>query len=266
MTTAGPNEWNASAYHRVSQPQLEWGMAVLDRLPLDGGETVVDAGCGTGRLTALLLQRLPRGRVVAVDRSAAMLHVARGALDPLAPGRVGYLQADLADLPLGGGVDAVFSTATFHWVTDHPRLFAGIHAALRPGGRLVAQCGGGPNIRRLHERAIRLAATPEYAAHFSDWREPWEYADAATTAERLRRAGFVEVATSLLEAPVVFPDRAGFVEFIITVVLRPFLAPLPDEERRRRFTETIADAAAGDDPPFLIDYWRLNMDARRPAA
>ena len=262
MSSAGSREWDATTYHRVSRPQLEWGTAVLDRLPLEGGETVLDAGCGTGRLTALLLERLPAGRVIALDRSAAMLRGARELLEPLAPGRVRHLHADLADLPLRGGLDAVFSTATFHWVTDHPRLFAGIHAALRPGGRLVAQCGGGPNIRRLHDRALRLAAAADYAPHFARWQDPWEYADAPTTARRLGDAGFAEVRTWLVEAPVVFEDRAAFVEFTTTVVLRPFLAVLP-EALRGGYAERIADLAAGDDPPFLLDYWRLNMDARR---
>ena len=265
MSAATPREWDAATYHRVSQPQLEWGTAVLERLPLAGGEVVVDAGCGSGRLTALLLERLPRGRVIALDRSEAMLRAARGLLDPLAGGRVSYLHADLADLPLVGGVDAVFSTATFHWVTDHARLFTGIHAALRPGGRLVAQCGGGPNIRRLHHRALALAAEPPYAPHFAGWEEPWEYADAPTTAARLRAAGFVEVRTWLAAAPVRLADRAAFSEFVTTVVLRPFLAPLP-AGLREGYVAAIADQAAADDPPFELDYWRLNLDARRPGA
>jgi trans-aconitate 2-methyltransferase len=134
-------EWNAETYHRVSNPQFDWGTVVLARLPLDGGECVLDVGCGTGRLTEQLLTRLPHGRVIGIDQSANMVRVARDYLKPQGP-RMQLLVADAVALPLEAHADAVFSTATFHWVLDHPRLFRSLHDALKPGGRLVAQCGG----------------------------------------------------------------------------------------------------------------------------
>src|SRR6266704_2621497 len=73
----GAGNWDAGAYDRLSGPQYAWGQRVLDRLGLRGDETVLDAGCGTGRLTALLLVRLPHGKVIAVDKSEAMLAEAR---------------------------------------------------------------------------------------------------------------------------------------------------------------------------------------------
>src|SRR4051794_41268429 len=139
--------WDAAAYHRVSAPQLEWAEKVLERLPLEGDETVLDAGCGAGNVTQLLLDRLPRGHVVAVDSSESMVEHARQALDP---DRTTVLQADLAELELDEPVDAAFSNAVFHWVPDHDALFARLHAALRPGGPLVAQCGGEGNVARFH--------------------------------------------------------------------------------------------------------------------
>ena len=107
-------EWDAATYHRVSAPQLDWGRRVLARLPLRGDETVVDAGCGSGRLTAQLLERLPRGRVIAVDASADMLRIGAEHLVPHFGDRVSFVQADLQTLTLPAPADAVFSTATFH--------------------------------------------------------------------------------------------------------------------------------------------------------
>ena len=142
-------DWNASSYDRVADPQTRWGAEVLGRLPLEGDETVLDAGCGTGRVTELLLGRLPRGRVVALDFSAAMLVEARKRLAPFGD-RVAYVEADLArPLPLDATVDAVLSTATFHWVMDHDAMFENLAAVLRPGGWLVAQCGGFGNVATL---------------------------------------------------------------------------------------------------------------------
>jgi trans-aconitate 2-methyltransferase len=264
MAAQDTREWNAGTYHRVSAPQFAWGQAVLERLPLRGDELVLDVGCGTGRLTALLAERLSDGRVIGIDLSTNMLRTAQQALPRAAHGRCAFVHADASRLPVAGRADAIFSTATFHWVLDHPRLFRALFQALRPGGRLVAQCGGGPNIERQHERAAALMRRPDYAPWFATWRDPWEFADAETTAARLTGAGFVDVTTRVTAAPVVLPTRDAFVEFVTDVILRHHLAPLPDATTRRAFVEAIADQAAADPVPFELDYWRLDFDATRP--
>ena len=139
-------EWDATSYHKVSGPQTGWGQKVLARLELAGDERVIDAGCGSGRLTGELAERLPHGQVVALDRSWNMLQTARANLRPTYGSRVRFVQVSLPALPFEECADVVFSTATFHWVADHPALFSNIFEALRPGGRLHAQCGGGPNL------------------------------------------------------------------------------------------------------------------------
>jgi trans-aconitate 2-methyltransferase len=257
-------EWNAQVYHRVSDPQHQWGRPVLARLPLTGTELVLDIGCGTGRLTAELLERLPHGRAVGVDLSSNMIETAGRHLRPAFPAQIAFVRADAAALPFLAAADAIFSTATFHWIHDHDRLFAGLFAALKPGGRLVAQCGGDGNLHRLHVRAFALMREPRYAAYFDDWEDPWEFADAATAASRLARAGFAEIRTSVEPAPVFQPDRAAYVEFVSHVICRPHLARLPDAGLREAFMNALADVASADVPAFELDYWRLNLDARKP--
>ena len=183
-----PGEWDAASYHRLSAPQFSWGSRVLNRLRLNGDETVMDAGCGTGRLTVGLLERLPRGRVVAVDLSQNMLEEARSHLSARFGGQLEFVRADLAALPFEESLDGVFSTAAFHWVPDHPRLFRSLYECLKPGGWLVAQCGGGPNIARLMRRASVLAATEPYAPHFSGWRDSKVFADDITSLPAALRA------------------------------------------------------------------------------
>lgn len=262
--TQAPREWNASVYHRVSDPQFTWGKTVLERLPLRGNETVLDVGCGTGRLTEVLAERLPHGRAIGVDQSTNMLATARTAMRASVRGRVTFVRADASALPVVARADAIFSTATFHWVRDHDRLFRSLFTALRPGGRLVAQCGGGPNIKRHHDRAAALMRQPEFARYYDAWTDPWEYADAGTTTARLEAAGFADIMARVIPAPTVFPDRAAFVEFVTNVIFRHHIAPLPDDARKRAFVDTLADAAAADPVPFEVDYWRLDFDATRP--
>jgi trans-aconitate 2-methyltransferase len=257
-------EWNADSYHQVSSPQFDWGTAVLDRLPLAGDELVLDVGCGTGRLTEKLLDRLPGGRVVGIDLSSNMLQVARDFLRSRFGNRIHLVLADASALPTLGAADAIFSTATFHWVRDHPRLFRTLHAALKPGGLLVAQCGGGANIARVHDRAATLMREPQFAPYFTSWQEPWEFSDAGTTARRLEEAGFEDVHTHLFPAPLVQPDANAYQTFITTVICRPHLAYLPEPSLQDVFIERLTALAAADDPPFELDYWRLNLDARKP--
>jgi SAM-dependent methyltransferase len=266
MTSAGASrhEWNASEYHRLANPHVTWGRRVLARLPLRGDETVVDAGCGSGRLTAELLALLPEGRVIAVDQSTNMLAEARRHLDQLAPGRVTYLQADLQTLTLATPVDAIFSTAALHWVRDHPRMFAHFFAALKPTGWLVTQCGGGPNIAGLIERADELMRSERLGPHFDGWDGPWEFASAQVTEERLRQAGFTDVATSLAYAPVTLADADEYRDYLETVVFGTHLARIPQREDRAWFLDELTGYASADAQPFLLDYWRLNMQARRP--
>jgi trans-aconitate 2-methyltransferase len=257
-------EWNAGVYHRVSTPQLDWGLVVLERLPLRGDEVVLDVGCGTGLLTAKLLERLPNGRALAIDQSANMVRTAREYLAPRFGRRVAIAQADASALPFRGIADAIFSTATFHWVLDHDRLFASLFTALKPGGRVVAQCGGGANLERTHERCLRLMRDPAFAPHFATWSNPWEFADAATTARRLERAGFVEIETNVQASLVVQPDAPTYREFVEHVICRPHLQYLADAELRARFMNRLTEEAAADSPPFELDYWRLNLSARKP--
>jgi trans-aconitate 2-methyltransferase len=256
-------EWNAEQYHQISNPMFAMAMPVLARLPLRGDEVVLDVGCGSGLVTEKLLDRLPDGRVIAVDASENMLLTAR---EHLRGRRAAFVRADAAALPLVSAADAIFSTATFHWVLDHPALFRSLFQALKPGGRLVAQCGGGPNIRRLHDRAATLMRAPEFAAHFERWRDPWEFADADTTRRRLEAAGFNSVVTSTEASPVIQPDAGAFATYLTNIICRHHLAFLPTESLQQQFVHALTDIAATDPVPFELDYWRLNIEARKPTA
>lgn len=264
MAPSPSREWNASEYHRLSAPQVSWGKQVLARLQLRGDELLLDAGCGTGRLTAELLRGVPNGRVVALDISQNMLRSARASLQPEFGERAPLVAADLVSLPFEKAFDGIVSTAAFHWVLDHDRLFHGLFRALRSGGWLRAQCGGGPNIARLRERMNALAVRPPYSPFLASFPSPWLYQDAAGAADTLRRASFVEVETSLVPAPAVMEDRLHYMEFVRTVIVRAHLDRLPSAELRDQYVSQLADQAAADDPPFLLDYWRLNLSGKKP--
>ncbi len=258
-------EWDANAYHRISGPQFSWGKRVLDRLSLQGSETVMDAGCGTGKLTAELLERLPQGRVVGIDLSYNMLNAAREYLAPKFEHQIRFVAADLQGVPFVEAFDGIFSTAAFHWVPDHDRLFHNLLHALKPGGWLIAQCGGAGNLRRLLGRVEELKQWPAYRNYIGDYRYAWVYADAETAAERLRRAGFIGVETGLVPAPTRFKTAEEYSEFVRKVILHRHLERLPSPALQAEFMSEVVRQAAQDNPPFELDYLRLNLSGRRPS-
>lgn len=248
----GSKEWDAQTYDRVSDPQYEWGLEVLQRLELAGNEFVMDAGCGSGRVTAKLLEKLPEGRVLCVDASKQMIEKAHEALGD----RADYLVADLSELEVREPVDLIFSTATLHWVLDHDRLFARLHDPLKPGGRLVAQCGGEGNVAEHAEAIVSVATRPEYIDHFQGLEMIWNFAPPDATEERLRNAGFDQVSCWLQNKPVQ-PENPY--DFTTTVTMGPHLARLP-EELRRPFAEAVLER---EKDPLVLNYVRLNIEARR---
>jgi trans-aconitate 2-methyltransferase len=246
-----PRDWDAASYERMSAPLEAMGREVIDRLDLRGDERVLDAGCGTGRVTAALVERLPRGEVVAVDGSPAMVEAARERLGDTADVRV----ADLLALELDRPLDAILSTATFHWIADHDRLFARLLAVLKPGGRLVAQCGGAGNVAALQAAAERVGEREPFAAALAGWPGPWNFASTQETAERLERLGWVHVWTWTHHVRV-DPDDPH--EYLGTVALGSHLERLDHGLRGRFVDEVIGEL---DEP--VVHYVRLNILARR---
>jgi len=246
-------DWDAATYDRVSAPQVEWAAAVIDRLELRGDETVLDAGCGSGRVTEMVIERVPNGKVIAVDAAPAMVAKAREKIGD----RAEVLLQDLAELRLNEQVDAVFSNAVFHWIRDHDRLFKRLFDALKPGGRIEAQCGGAGNIGNFHDAVSRLADRPPFSEYFEDWTGPWNFADDRTTTALLEEIGFTDVDCSLEDWPVTPPEPHNYLR---TVCLGHHLEQLPDELRETlvgRVVDTMGD-------PLLLEYVRLNISARRP--
>ena len=220
------SSWDASTYDEVADPQEAWAREILDRAGFEPGDRVLDAGCGSGRITKLLIER--GLDVVAVDADAAMVAKAREQLDPI----VEIHQQDLLELQLDEPVDGVFSCAVFHWIGDHERLFARLHAAMKPGARLTAQCGGHGNIANVLEVVGPREGT-------------WLYATPEDTERRLRDAGFTEATAWLEPKPTQVDDMETFLRTVI-------LHGQPDA------AETAARASAHLD---TLDYVRLNIEA-----
>jgi trans-aconitate 2-methyltransferase len=245
-----PREWNAVKYDAQPLPHENWGRRTIERLAPAPTDTVLDAGAGTGRDAQSLLKLLPQGRVVAVDGSVRMLERLRerlaGDLD-----RVDVVQADLGagSLPLAGPVDSVVSVACFHWIPNHDALFSGLAEVLRPGGRLVTDCGGAGNIATV-AAAVEQILGPQPS--------PWNFAGVPDTEDRLRRAGFTDLDVRLRPDPAAFGSEPQLLDYLLTVVLGGQLDRMPADEH-----DDFVRAVAGRLPAPVVDYVRLEITATR---
>lgn len=243
------HEWDAPAYDDLPLPHVAWGQRVLDRMQLRGEERVLDAGCGTGRDLAALLERWPAVRAIGVDASEGMLDVARERLAQYGD-RVQLVHANLGSpLPLEEPVDAVMSVAAFHWVSDHDALFRHLAAVMRPGARLTTDCGGAGNIDNVEAGLMAAQGRRFDAKHF---------ADAETTARRLEAAGFDVARVALRPDPLVIDDPGVRSAYLRIIALSAEVANVPTSERGA-FADAVRDAM----PSPVIDYVRLEIDAIR---
>lgn len=246
-------EWDARRYDTMPLPHEQWGTGVVRRLGPEPDELLLDLGCGTGRDVEYLLAVQPAVEVVGVDASTAML----AEFDRRFEGRGGVrsVHADLTQplrteqLGLSRPVDGVFSVACFHWVPDHASLFTRIAAVIRPGGRLVAECGGAGNVARVSSAiAAAKGADPDH----------WAFEGADVTRAQLEQADFVVDDVRLRPDPLVLPDRPALEAYLATVVLGKDLAALPVAEHAE-YVSRVADGL----PDLTIDYVRLEFEAHR---
>jgi trans-aconitate 2-methyltransferase len=253
--STGNRDWDAATYDRISVAQQAWAGEQFERLqPLRGDELILDAGCGSGKITAQLVEMVPHGHVYAVDVAPSMVEHTQRALGE----KVTASCQDLTELQLPEQVDVIFSNATFHWVLDHDKLFAALHRNMKPAGRLVAQCGGYGNINSFRLAADEVATQdPRFRSYFDGWEPVWNYQTAEATKERLERAGFADVMTWLEDRPTTLTEAAPFVR---TVCLVRHLDRVPPE-LHEQFVETVLSRFPS---PLVLEYVRLNMTARVP--
>jgi len=257
-----PVPWDASGYHTVSAIQERWGVEVLRSLPAGAYGRILDAGCGSGRLTLQLLRMHPGSRVTALDRSGDMLRHARRVLHRFAR-RVEFVQGDLQEVVFPGAFSLIFSNATFHWILDHRRLYGNLIQSLAPQGVLLAQCGGTGNLNRVARLARILARRSRFRPFVAGYEKPVRYASVQETREAMKKAGFVDIEVSLDPKPAVFRSAREFREFVRQVVCMPVLSVLPPELRSAYLDVFTAAYADRFGRPYQLDYVRLNLRARK---
>ena len=261
--TQPSTHWNAEVYERIGTPMRRWAQAVIDDLHLSGDETVLDAGCGSGSVTFDLLERLPRGRIYAVDSSPDMISKITQAIEERGETRIVPILASLTDFNLPEQVDVVFSNAVLHWIPDDDALFGCLFRATKPGGRFRAQCGGGANIAQLMAVTQAVEEYEPYSVYLgmAEFRK-YRTAEEATAA--MQRAGWTDVRANLFDSPVRFENNDDAALYLRTIILQRHVAALPSEHQHPFLEAVIAETVRRYGEPFTADYVRLDLWATKP--
>jgi trans-aconitate methyltransferase len=258
--------WNPEAYANHSAAQLKWAQELRSRLALRGDESVLDVGCGDGKITADIAQALAEGRVVGVDSSVEMIAYAARAFPLALYPNLCFANADARALPFSKTFDLIFSNAALHWIDDHPAFLAGASRALRQGGRLVFSCGGRGNAADVFQVIDDLATLPPWRDYFNSFHIPYFFYTPDEYGPWLRQAGFGVQRLELVPKDMTHAGAEGLASWIRTTWM-PITERVPENEREKWIDDFLQAYLSRFplDPAGLahVAMVRLEVEARR---
>jgi trans-aconitate 2-methyltransferase len=259
--------WDADAYSKASSIQKKWGLELLDKLNLRGDERVLDIGCGDGKLSVQIADRLPRGSVVGIDSSEEMIAFARENYPADGHPGLSWLVMDARALSFEQEFNVVFSNAVLHWIFDHRLVLEGIKRALEPGGRMLLQMGGRGNVTAIGIALGTVMGSEAWQSYFIDFRFPYGFYGPDEYREWLREAGLRPIRVELITKDMVFENEEALAGWVRTTWL-PFTERVPDDQREdfiREVVEAFKEGNPTDEEGFLhLEAKRLEVEADNP--
>ncbi len=235
-----PTEWDARAYHDRSALQRWLAEEALPAIGFGGGERVLDVGCGDGRVTAEIAAHVPRGSVLGVDASPAMIDFARAhAAGPAHP-NLAFEVRDARELGFHAEFDLVVSFNALHWVIEQGKALSSIHAALRPGGRALLQLVPRTQRVSLEDVIERTKRAPRWASHFEGQHAPFVHPTADEYRASVRRHHFTVERLEVHLRAWEFDSRAAFAAFARATFVE-WTRSLPEGEVEA-FVDDVLDA------------------------
>ncbi|MFL6512774.1 MAG: class I SAM-dependent methyltransferase [Nitrososphaera sp.] len=254
--------WDARTYDKVSNNvQLDWGSKLLDKRRWIGNEIVMDAGAGSGNLTKILADKVPRGHVYAVDSDSNMVQQTKSNLSSCRNEEVIYSSMD--KVSLATEVDVIFSNSALHWILNQEGVFLHFRQLLKPNGELLIDYGGHGTLERPLSVIFKIMQSEQFKEHFANWKQSWYFPKLDETERLLQKVGFKEIQVNLSSRIASFPDRQSFATFVITVIMQPFLGYLPDANRKEYFIGEFLNEFEGQGWPWSLEFMRLTVSARK---
>jgi trans-aconitate 2-methyltransferase len=257
--------WDAGTYDKVStNVQLQWGRKLLDKRRWTGDEIVIDAGAGSGNLTKILADKVPNGQVYAVDIDLNMIQQAKINLSNCS--NVQVIHSSMDDVKLQTKVDVIFSNAALHWVLDHQKILSYFWKLLKPNGELLIECGGYGNLEKILSMIFKIIQSDQFRSYFANWKKSWYFPRPDDTERLLKHIGFRDIRVYLLKQPMIYHDRESFMQFVKTVIMKPFLDHLGDTKKKDQFFKAFVSQMEQQQQSkigWVLDYVRLDIFARK---
>jgi trans-aconitate 2-methyltransferase len=259
--------WDAETYDEVSNTHEEWARKIISSKTWTGNETIMDAGCGSGRITKILTKLVPLGKVFAIDNDLNMIKKTKDNLKGFK--NVNIIQSNLVDIDFNkiqSKFNIIFSNAVLHWILDHYTIFKNFYDLLLADGQLLIQCGGYGNLQKAVSTFNIVRDSAEFKEYFSKWKDQWNFAKPDATEKILKEIGYRDINVNLQDYPVTFKDKNSYSIYLKTVVLGPYLKCLPSEKLQDNFLQRIIqikEKESTQEPILTLDYKRLNIIASR---
>ena len=260
-------DWDATTYDRISDAQESWGHEIIEYRKWKGNEIVLDAGCGSGRLTKILSSKVTQGKVIAVDSDLSMIRLAKENLAKFS--NIEFIKMDISQLEIEEKVDVVFSNAVLHWILNHKKVFERFWQILKPDGQLLIQCGGHRNLTKTLSIINKVRKSKEFYNYFCNnkgddiWKQTWYFAKKEDTEKILQEIGFRNIQVFLENKDAKFSNKEEYFLFIKTIVLIPYLKYLPNETLKDKFAKSVIQEIETNakELQWKLDFVRLNINA-----
>jgi len=260
------DHWNPKDYHKNSSEQQKWGLELLNKIAFSGNERVLDIGCGDGKLTMEIANRVRHGSVLGIDKSEDMIRFASEFFRPEALPNLRFTLLDACDLNFSQEFDIVFSNAALHWISDHLSLLQGIKKSLKYGGKVITQMGGKGNASGILKVLDTMMADERWSDFFTGFPAPYTFYNDREYSMLLTSAGLKVKRTDLIPKQMIHIGREGLAGWIRTTWL-PYIRRVPENLKTHFIDEivdaylTIKDLSASDIVP--VEMVRLEFEAER---
>ncbi len=263
--------WDPRQYDKFQREREQPFYDLLAAVRHAPGMRVVDLGCGTGKLTRVLHERLDARETIGIDRSARMLESARAGRWPYGLRfEVGTIEAFAQDADDQSRFDLIFSNAAYHWVADHDALVRGLTARLAPGGQLAFQVPA-QHEDQTHLTADALARTEPFRTALNGWERVRSVQTPDRYARLLYASGFPDPNVRLIVYPHVLPSREAVVEWMRGTLLTEYARHMPEEVFRRfvdAYRERLLPQLDASEPYFFpfkrILCWGQHTCSKEP--
>lgn len=249
--------WNAEEYEKYSSAQYDWARELIEKLHLNGAESVLDIGCGDGKVTAMVAAFVPQGEVMGIDNSEGMIALAGSRFPKSIYRNLAFCLMDVRAIESQNEFDIAFSNAALHWIRDHSEMLARVRKSLKRNGRLLFQMGGKGNAGEILAILNEMESIEPWCPYLKAFPFPYGFYGPEEYSTWLADAGLRAKRVELIPKEMKHRDKDGLAGWIRTTWL-PYIERVP-LELKEGFISEITERYLKAHPPDNEGNIRVKM-------